>query len=244
MGGIDFTLEQLAAPDDLLEASRGELTDCGVEDVFQAAYSADVWSASDALSRALIDLDREPRIVEDGQTLLELGCGCGALPSIVAARLRNVAATATDASLPALAIARDNAARNGVRAHAGPLPGGPPPGEIELWVLDWSRRETWLPRRFDVVVAGDTIYEEKDQIPLCETAIAHVRPGGLVVVVSATRRTEENFPRQAEETGLVPLVREDIRFEWDGKEVTARFDYLRAPPRAAGDADRPEEIDP
>lgn len=226
---LSLQVEQLVSPDDLLEASSAELRHEGFKDPFQAAYSADVWAASLALAKAIAA--DSPALVPPEARVLELGCGCGALPALTACRLRRARVTATDGSLPALSLTAANARANGVSPHCGPLPDAPPPGDLELWHMDWTSPETWLPphrRNFDVVLAADVIYEKDLRRPLAETARAHARPGAMVVVVSASRRSEEQFSELAAACGLEGMVREDVTMEWDGKPYTAKFEWFRA----------------
>ncbi len=226
---LSLEVEQLVSPDDLLEASSSELRHEGFKDPFQAAYSADVWAASLALAKAIAA--DSPTLVPPEARVLELGCGCGALPALTACRLRRARVTASDGSLPALALTAANARSNDVTPHCGPLPDAPSPGDLELWQIDWTSSETWLPphrRNFDVVLAADVIYEEDLQRPLAETARAHARTGAVVVVVSATRRTEERFSELAAACGLEGMVREDVSMDWDGNPYTARFEWFRA----------------
>ena len=82
---------------------------------------------------------------------MELGCGL-ALPSIVAARA-GAAVIATDSSAEALALAKRNAAVNGVR--------------LETAVVDWEEPETLVERGpFELVLAADVLYERPSVAPL------------------------------------------------------------------------------
>ena len=72
-------------------------------------FWAVVWPAAQVLARFLID---RPDVVR-GQDVIEIGCG-GAVASIAAAKAGARTVTANDIDPVALAIARQNAAQNGV----------------------------------------------------------------------------------------------------------------------------------
>ncbi len=99
------------------------------------------------------------------RSVLDVGTGSGAVALAIAAELPDCAVSATDTSLPALAVARDNAERLGLAArvefHQGTLP---PSEEFDLVVAnlpyvaegDWGKlqREVteWEPR--EALLAG------------------------------------------------------------------------------------------
>lgn len=104
-------------------------------------YWAELWPAATALAAALPDVA--------GLRVVELGCGLG-LPSLVAsARGANV--TASDWAEDAVELLRENAARNGLVVRAE--------------VRDW--RDPW-PERFDLALAADVLYEQRNVEPLLE----------------------------------------------------------------------------
>jgi len=104
-------------------------------------YWAELWPASTALAAAL------PEVA--GLRVVELGCGLG-VPSLVAAA-RGAEVTATDWAADAVDLLRENAARNGL--------------ELRAEVHDW--REPW-PERFDLVLAADVLYEQRNVEPLLD----------------------------------------------------------------------------
>jgi predicted nicotinamide N-methyase len=103
-------------------------------------YWAELWPAGRALAAALPERLAGVRVVE-------LGCGLG-LPSLVAAA-RGAEVTATDWAEDAVALLACNAARNGLA--------------VETEVRDW--RDPW-PREFDLVLAADVLYEQRNVEPL------------------------------------------------------------------------------
>ncbi|MDX6451673.1 MAG: hypothetical protein QOH16_1722 [Gaiellaceae bacterium] len=104
-------------------------------------YWAELWPAATALAAALPDVA--------GLRVVELGCGLG-LPSLVACA-RGAVVTASDWAADAVELLRDNATRNGLVLRAE--------------VRDW--REPW-PERFDVALAADVLYEQRNVEPLLE----------------------------------------------------------------------------
>ena len=117
-------------------------------------YWAELWPASLALAVSLPDVA--------GLRVCELGCGLG-LPSLVAAR-RGADVTATDWAPEAIDLLRVNAGRNGLVLR----------GEVRDW------REPWA-ERFDLVLAADVLYEQRNVEPLLEQlqALAPVALVGL-----------------------------------------------------------------
>ena len=102
-------------------------------------YWAELWPAGLALARAL-----PARL--DGTRLVELGCGLG-VPSLVAAA-RGAEVTAIDWAAEAIGLLRRNAARNRLALRAE--------------VADWRAFEG----SFDLALAADVLYEERNVEPL------------------------------------------------------------------------------
>jgi predicted nicotinamide N-methyase len=104
-------------------------------------YWAELWPSGLALAHALAD-----RL--DGVRLVELGCGLG-VPSLVAAA-RGAEATAIDWAADAIELLQQNAVRNGLTLDAG--------------------RADWRAFRgsFDLALAADVLYEERNVDPLLE----------------------------------------------------------------------------
>jgi predicted nicotinamide N-methyase len=134
VGDVELSLLRPVSPDALLDEAAF------ARDEF-LPYWAELWPAATALAAALPDVA--------GLCVVELGCGLG-LPSLVAAA-RGAEVTASDWAEDAVALLRENAARNGL--------------ELRAEVRDW--REPW-PERFDVVIAADVLYERRNVEPLLE----------------------------------------------------------------------------
>jgi predicted nicotinamide N-methyase len=81
-----------------------------------------------------------------GLSVVELGCGLG-VPSLVAAA-RGARVTAVDWADDAVELLRENASRNRL--------------EVETVRADWRRFDG----RFDLVLAADVLYEQRNVAPL------------------------------------------------------------------------------
>jgi predicted nicotinamide N-methyase len=152
----------------LRPSSPEELIDeTAFEDDEFLPYWAELWPAAIALAAAL------PEVA--GLRIVELGCGLG-VPSLVAAA-RGAEVTATDWATDAVELLRENAARNGL--------------ELRVEVRDW--REPW-DERFDLAVAADVLYEQRNVEPLLER-LRELAPKALVGL--AGRPYEAEFLRRA-----------------------------------------------
>jgi predicted nicotinamide N-methyase len=140
-------------------------------------YWAELWPAATALASALPDVA--------GLCVVELGCGLG-LPSLVAAAL-GADVTATDWAPDAIELLLENAARNGLALRAE--------------VRDW--REPW-PERFDVALAADVLYEQRNVEPLLER-LGELAP--VAYVGLAGRPYETEFLERA---GPVTVIAERV----------------------------------
>ncbi|WZZ54452.1 hypothetical protein YC2023_054559 [Brassica napus] len=111
-------------------------------------------------------LDRNPNIVS-GKRVLELGCGCTGICSMVAARSADLV-VATDADTKALALLTENIATNLESSLLEKLKTG---------VLEWGNREHIEGIKslascggFEVIIGTDVTYVAEAIIPLFETA--------------------------------------------------------------------------
>ena len=131
-------------------------------------YWAELWPAARALAAALPADLTDVRVVE-------LGCGLG-VPSLVAAA-RGAVVTATDWAAAAVELLAENATANGL--------------ELRAEARDW--RDPW-PDRFDLALAADVLYEERNVQPLSER-LRELAPTALVAL--AGRPYEAEFLRLA-----------------------------------------------
>jgi predicted nicotinamide N-methyase len=110
-------------------------------------YWAELWPTAPALAREV-----ERHELADAR-VLELGCGL-ALPSLVAAA-RGARVVAVDWAADAIELLERNAARNGLA--------------LEAEAADWRDTEPLTARApFDLVLASDVLYEERNVEPLLE----------------------------------------------------------------------------
>ena len=142
-------------------------------------YWVELWPSGLALARAIAG--RALR----GARVLELGCGL-ALPSIAAA-LAGGRVLATDWSAEAVALASDNARRNGA--------------QIEADVVSWYEPEELVERGpWDLVLAADVLYEARN-VPVLEELLP--RLGGEVWLADPGRPAGEDFLVRLPETWSV-----------------------------------------
>ncbi len=132
-------------------------------------YWAELWPAGRALAEALPAELRRLHVVE-------LGCGLG-LPSLVAAA-RGARVLATDWAAEALELLRRNAERNGIA--------------LETARLAWQEPQPG--GRFDLVLAADVLYEQRN-VPQLLALLP--RLGGEVLLAEPGRPAAKAFFREA-----------------------------------------------
>jgi predicted nicotinamide N-methyase len=128
-------------------------------------YWAELWPAGLRLAQALPD-DLE------GVRVVELGCGLG-VPALVAAA-RGADVTAIDWAEDAIALLRDNAARNGL--------------SLEAVHADWRAFDG----SFDLALAADVLYEARN-VEALANLLGRIAPQALVGL--AGRPHEAGFLR-------------------------------------------------
>lgn len=125
---------------------------------------AELWPAARALAAYIWE-----HLDFAGATVLELGCGLG-LPGVVCG-LKGARVTFSDRRPEALALAVENARRNGVTA--GTL------------LADWRAFRT--DRSFDCIVGSDICYDPKLNPHLREVFRRHLKPGGRLLLAQPHR---------------------------------------------------------
>jgi predicted nicotinamide N-methyase len=160
VAGVELRLLRPASPEALIDERE-------FERVEYLPYWAELWPAATALAEALPDVA--------GLRVVELGCGLGVTSLVAAARGADV--TATDWSPDAVALLRENAARNGLA--------------LRTEVRDW--REPWA-QRFDLALASDLLYERRNVEPVL-ARLRELAPAALVGL--AGRPYEGEFLRLA-----------------------------------------------
>jgi predicted nicotinamide N-methyase len=164
--------EQLEVAGVALDLLRPESPDALIDEEAFAhdeflPYWAELWPAATALAEALPDVR--------GLRVVELGCGLGVTALVAAAKGAEV--TATDWAPEAIELLRQNCGRNGI--------------ELRTEVRDW--RAPW-DERFDLVLAADVLYEQRNVEPLLER-LRSLAPAALVGL--AGRPYEQEFLRRA-----------------------------------------------
>lgn len=134
-------------------------------------YWAEIWPSAVALARYLSSLDIE------GRKTVELGCGIG-LPSLVALD-RGARVMATDYYEAALKFARQNAEINTAL-------------ELPTAHLDWHSPQKGSLGKFDLVIAADVLYEQRN-VPALAALIPDLLGSGGEALISDPRR--KNTPR-------------------------------------------------
>ena len=141
-------------------------------------YWAELWPSGIALARAV------ERMAAPGVSVLELGCGL-ALPSIAAA-LAGARALATDWSPDALRFAAANAAHNGA--------------SLETAVVSWFHADELVARGpWDLVVAADVLYENRNVAPLLALLPRLAGSQSRVLLADPGRPAARSFRDQAAE---------------------------------------------
>lgn len=135
-------------------------------------YWAELWPSARALTRHLLDGAGDPHGGREwaAVTALELGSGV-ALPSLALRRL-GCDVLATDWYAEALQFAEANAARNGL-------------GTLRTAPLDW--RDPPPNARYDLVLAADVLYEERNASLLADLLPRLTHPATTVLIADPGR---------------------------------------------------------
>lgn len=169
-------------------------------------YWAELWPSATALARLLAG---EPL---SGRRVVELGCGVG-LPSVVTLD-RGARVTATDHYAAALVFAAHNA-----RINLGREPG--------TRLLDWHTPELeGLAGAFNLVLAADVLYEERNARALAGLIPKLLAPDGEALVADPGRRWEPLFRDLIPEHGFT-VETQEARVEANGRDITVVLHRLR-----------------
>ncbi len=168
-------------------------------------YWAELWPSAIALACHIAGRD-----LTDGRAI-ELGCGVG-LPT-VAALARGGTVLATDHYEAALDFARYNA-----RTNTGLEP--------ETALLDWHAPGAQGLGIFDLVLAADVLYEERNVPALATLVPALLAPGGEALFADPQRKSATIFLEAMEERGFgrrseIAVVKQG------GREVGVALHQLR-----------------
>ena len=172
LAGRELLIARPDDPESLIDESRFD------EDEF-LPYWADLWPSGIALARHVAELEL------DGKRVLELGCGL-ALPSFAAA-LAGARVLATDWAPECIELVARNAAANRLAVNAA--------------VLDWVAPKNLGPERYDLVIAADVLYEERNAKPLVRLLSDAVAPCGEALIADPGRRHAPAFFDRARAEG-------------------------------------------
>lgn len=172
VAGHELVIARPDDPEGLIDESRFD------EDEF-LPYWAELWPSGIALARYVAELGL------DGKKVLELGCGL-ALPSFAAA-LAGAEVVATDWAPEAVDLVALNAAANGLGVTAA--------------MLRWGSDRASEVGLFDLVVAADVLYEQRNALPLLSLLEETVAPGGEALIADPGRRHAAAFFDNARAAG-------------------------------------------
>lgn len=148
-------------------------------------YYGVLWPSAIGLSQSVSSF------VEEGDSVLELGCGLGlgGIATALAARPSRVLVTDYDPA--AVYLARLSAKLSGVSRSV-----------LRAAPVDWNEREQWAShglRRdaFDVAIAADIIYEAAACKPVADILAHALRPGGRFLLADGESRLHRAQLRDA-----------------------------------------------
>ena len=184
VGGKTYRIFHPAVADALIDEAEFEVDE-------RLPYWAVIWPSAIALALHL----SERNLLE--KRVLELGCGVG-LPSVVALD-RGAEVTATDHYTIALDFAQQNASTNvGL--------------ELEAIHLDWHSPVEEDTGKFDLILAADLLYEQRNVPALASLIPCLLGSDGEVLVSNPRSRDTPNFHEAMRSKG----------FSHDTRSITTR----------------------
>ena len=187
-------------------------------DVVPLRTGCRVWSCARLLARKLVEMEVG---VESASTLsthtlntsahykssirdkdvLELGSGVGAV-GFTCAMLGAASVTLTDRDDATLSLMHTNARINGFYdlQESNDSQSNNDDCEVSIHKLDWGDGSTYINHHYDLVIAADVLYLPEHCVALPDAVVAHLKPGGKVVVACGLRRA-----------GLIDLLVEEFR---------------------------------
>lgn len=143
-------------------------------------YGVAMWPSGIALAHEILARADEFR----GKTVLELGAGTG-LPGIVASTL-GATVVQTDRHEVAMAVCRQNGARNGA-------------GKIDHRLVDWAE---WTDEeRYDWIIGADILYGDAFHENLRQIFLSNRAPGGRILLTDPFRPMSLRFLEKLEGEG-------------------------------------------
>ncbi len=176
--GHRIRLRAPAAPERLLDA----IDAARFREDERMPYWAELWPAAIAFAERILEGGLPLR----GRDVLELGSGLG-LAGIAAALVGAREVTFSDYFEQALAFSAANATLNGIE-------------RFQTLHLDW--REPWTPRRYEVVIGSDLLYETRNLVPVLLTLQSALEPAGIAYIADPDRYTASAFTPLASTHGF------------------------------------------
>ena len=156
---------------------------------------AKIWEASWILADYMAAASPDP-----DKHVLEIGGGTGLVGIAAAAFGHRI--TMTESDNHAINFAKANAALNGVN-------------NLEIGKLDWNKPS--LNGRFDMIIASEVVYKEKDFKPLENLFKTYLAPMGEIVLASGMRNTTMAFFDYMSQTYDIRAQKKTLRSEDDEK---------------------------
>ena len=186
------------AADALIDESEFDLDE-------RLPYWAELWPSALALARYVAEKPLS------GKRIVELGCGVG-LPTVVALD-RGAEVLATDHYEAALDFVTHNALVN--TGH-----------EPLTMLLDWHSTPADNPGRFDVVMAADVLYEQRNVPSLVKFIPNLLTPEGEVLIADPRRKDTPNFLEEMQTAGFQHMA-ESLYVEQGGREIKVLLHRMR-----------------
>lgn len=191
VGDRDWTLTAVQNQDALVDL---------LDDLEHLPYGFLLWESAVGLARYLA---KSPKIVA-GKKILELGCGVG-LPGLVARSLGG-SVIQTDHQSGVLALARQNAAANGVEG-------------MEQVLADW--RDWRIPGKFDLVIGADILYSREMHYHLELIFKQSIARGGALLVADPGRPQAVEFMGTLEKAGWhIDMQTTTVRLDHEGADAS------------------------
>lgn len=203
LGAENFRIAAVCHPERLLET----ITVLAFAEDEQLPYWAELWTSALVLAEHVLNGD-----TVRGKHVLELGCGLG-LAGIAAARA-GADVTMADYDKDALMFARWNAMTNLDAAAAG---------RVRMLPLDWREPP---PRRYDMILGADIVYERRHFAPLAEFFSAAVRPGGCILLAEPDRQIGDDFIAHVRAQNMQVAI-DRVPAQRRGRSSTVRLITLR-----------------
>ena len=184
LGGQSIKLTRPKLPEKLLDL--GEVESAYHQDEYMP-YWATLWPVARYLAEEVVSLQWPV-----GGKAIELGCGLG-LPGI-AALIKGMDVTFTDYDATALRFVEENTKSNGF-------------GSVRTVLLDWR---TPLTETFDLILASDVIYEQRNVAPLVSSFSAMLAAGGTVILADQNRPHADELRDRLSRAG----------FSWVSKSIS------------------------